>query len=335
MNLYNNLLREIACQFDIWKGATESEKDWKCRLIYSACGLMGYASSWDSNVLETPSIEHFKSRVSSVLDGYRTLDSDLQFAFCDSNELASEIYDIFIKSGSIYHLSHSICPPPLKVSQIGNIQLIRGQPIGAISFVSGLGTYQKSDISSTDIHAVLEMFQIDSIPLVDKWNEIISTANWNLLNNLTNVEYLNMDFSSRNAHYWNTRPDKDAAHSLLRIKTETGTMYYLYKKENERIYVSRLSEWQIDDFGIRNYSNACLAAHGSLPSITYQEDVNVIQFKPGYLLPPAENNFIKLYSWPTDYFNITSPFKPRKCSTEVFHIVSKVLAYRGFTFEKE
>lgn len=335
MNRYNNLLTHIAEQFNIWKGSAEEEIDWKCRLIYSVCGLMGYASSWDSTLQEYPSIEHFKSRVKSVFDSYISLYPEVQFKFCAPNVLADEIYDIYISSGAIYHLDHHIRPPSMKCCQVDDVTLTRGCPIDNIGFVSGLGTYQHDDIPFASGEDFFEMYQINTMSLSERWVSELDEAKWEILENPSGAEYLKMDFSKRNPQYWLDTPDEKASDSLMRIKTETGTMYYQYKFEGDRLYGRRLSEWKTANNGIRNYSNACLAAHNSLPSISYTEYGNLVRFKPGYLFPPIENSFVRLYSWPTDYITINSPFQARTCSPEVFHVIYKALSSIGYTFEKE
>lgn len=334
MNQYNKLLAQAAEQFDIWKGSAEEEKDWKCRLIYSICGLMGYASSWDSTLQETPSIEHYKSRIKSVFESYLSLYPEVRFKFCDSNTLVDEIYNISIAAGTIYHLDNHICPPPFKYCEVDGIKLTRGCPIDTIQAVSGIGTYQYDDISLDTSTSFFDMFQINATPLVEKWDQILEEAKWESFEVTADTEFLTMDFSRQNP-YWRGTPDKNAFDSLLRIKTETGTLYYLYKLENGRLYSSRLADWKTANNGIRAYSNACLAAHNVLPPITYQTDGTYVLFKPGYLLPPAENSFIKLYSWPTEFTNIDSPFQARKCTLEFFQVLIKTLSLKGYTFEKE
>lgn len=334
MNQYNKLLTQAAEQFDIWKGSAEEEKDWKCRLIYSICGLMGYASSWDSTLQETPSIEHYKTRIKSVFESYLSLYPEVRFTFCDPTALADEIYNISIAAGTIYHLDHHICPPPFKYCEVDGIILTRGCPIDNIKAVSGIGTYQHDDISLDTTTSFFEMFQINATPLVKRWTEILEEAKWESFEVTADTEFLTMDFSKRNP-YWRGTPDKNAVDSLMRIKTETGTLYYIYRYKDGRLYSSRLADWQIANNGIRSYSNACLAAHNVLPPITYQTDSNCVLFKPGYLLPPAENNFIKLYSWPTDYITIDSPFQARKCSPDVFQLIIKTLSSLGYSFKQE
>ena len=115
MKKYNGLLAEIAREFHIEQGKTESGERWKARIIYSLLGRMAYASLYDhlEEDEELPedksvSVSHFKRRISTLLDTYLRLYPEIRSTFPpESNELYGEIYDVYLKTG--------ICTtPPIK-----------------------------------------------------------------------------------------------------------------------------------------------------------------------------------------------------------------------------
>lgn len=77
MKKYNGLLAEIAREFHIEQGKTESGERWKARIIYSLLGRMAYASLNDhlEENEELPedqsiSVTHFKRRIITLLDTF-------------------------------------------------------------------------------------------------------------------------------------------------------------------------------------------------------------------------------------------------------------------------
>ena len=62
MDRYDGLLSKVAQQYNISKGTTEAEADWKARIIYSISGMMAYASLWDDSE-EPVSLVHLKRKI--------------------------------------------------------------------------------------------------------------------------------------------------------------------------------------------------------------------------------------------------------------------------------
>ena len=110
MKKYNGLLAEIAREFHIEQGKTESGERWKARIIYSLLGRMAYASLNDhlEENEELPedqsiSVTHFKRRISTLLDTYLHLYPEIRSTFPpESAELYGEIYDVYLKTSIIY-----------------------------------------------------------------------------------------------------------------------------------------------------------------------------------------------------------------------------------------
>ena len=75
MKKYNHLLEKVAEKLNIYCGNTETESNYKTRLIYSMLGRMAYASLWDTEEeYDFISLIHFTKRIETLaLQLYRTL----------------------------------------------------------------------------------------------------------------------------------------------------------------------------------------------------------------------------------------------------------------------
>ena len=71
-----------------------------------------------------------------------------------------------------------------------------------------------------------------------------------------------------------------------------------------------------------------------LPSIKYRINHSLVTVRPGYLLPPPELRFFKLYSWPININEFDDPFN-RIMQVDVFLGFKAYLESRGYVFEEE
>lgn len=337
MNKYNGLLSKIAHQYHILKGDQESDYEWKARLIYSICGMMAYASLWDST--EGPvSIVHLKNRVHSVITSYRSMYPELSESLLRyPEELADEISDQFRKTGIVYHCPNIIAPSIKREEAFNGILFQRGMSLDDISHVSGVGFYSMSD-SETSSEAVKEMFGLEMQDLKTLWKNTISEASWSTGIELDyNTQYLRLKppYTQR---YWVEWLDRSGVVSILRSGMKGSELYYLYRYMNERLEVSPLKEWQVkscdkeERHNYRALACACLSTYGTLPPIEYLEDGPLVHVRLGYLLPPRELGFLKLFSWPDTCSRLPCDFK-RQISSEVFSAIKDLLSETGYEFK--
>ena len=120
----------------------------------------------------------------------------------------------------------------------------------------------------------------------------------------------------------------------MRSGMKGAQIYYLYQYDGKDFFVHQLPEWQTADSAYRSLSNACLYVNGVLPPVRYRIDGDTIRVRQNYLLPPAELNLIKLYSWPENYGNVTGMFN-RIMDRDVFEMIKDILSLQGYQFEKE
>lgn len=108
--------------------------------------------------------------------------------------------------------------------------------------------------------------------------------------------------------------------------------YFLYSWEDE-MRLSPLPAWQTIEGSYRSLANGCLYAKGNLPKTQYEIRGNIVEWRVKYLYPPAESDFLRLYSWPLRYTNLPSPFT-RIVSKEVFFPLKGIFESIGYEFEE-
>ena len=335
MNKYGGLLKTIAAEYEIIKGISESESHWKARTVFSLLGQMGLSSLYDEYPEETVSIIHFKTRIKEILKAYLELfQDDLNSVFLvDENDFAEEIYDVYLKTGHFYHKNFNIRCAMECSSAYHGIELLRGYSPEIKHKVGGLGNYRKTN-REDDPDSVVRMFQLSEDDLETRWNNLIANiTEWRKTQPGTNTEYLRMEppFTSS---YWINRPYKNKGISIMRSGMRGAQIYHLYQYDGKDFLVHQLPDWQTADSEYLNLSNACLYVNGVLPPVRYHNDGDTIRVRQNYLLPPAELNLIKLYSWPDNFGNITSPFN-RIMNRDVFEMIKAILSLQGYQFEKE
>lgn len=334
MKKYGGLLERISYSYSIKKGNNESIDKYKARLIYSVCGLMGYASLWDESDDGDVSVAHVKSRIKNIYHCYKEMYPEIDNVLkCSEDELADEIYDVFSKTGVIYHLPHKISRAMYSEAGYGTILFQRGMAFGLIERVSGLGVYSKikPDTNTIDIR---RMFGLNELSLNEVWSSIISRARWIPMSvKSQEIEFLRIDppFS---LGYWTKEPASGAKYSMLRLTNEYSKLYYLYKKDHKGIKASQLMNWQTSDRSYLFLSNACLSSYGKLAPIRYRHDGALVLITLDYLLPPRELNFLKLYSWPVEFETGKLDFR-RSCTSIVFQAIKEILASQGYCFKEE
>lgn len=355
---YNGLLEKIDNELHIEKGEHEKENDWCGRVIYSVAARMGYASLWDiqediqadettDDNIDSVSITHFKRRIQHIIKTYLKLYPEVNFLFPsielqDDEDVTSpkrktlvkELLDIFLSTGCMYHFQKRILPCMPKAARLGNVILTRGFTIDMPQRVSGAGTYiDENEKVSFSLEDPINLFHLEKNTLENYWQQLIEDRTWRDWEGDKNLlEYLRMNrpFTGK---YWVNGPDKSGKISLARAKEAGTALYYLYRFDGQRMEVSSLPSWMIEEHRYRDISNACLFHYDALPPTRYQIDGNVVKIKLGYLYPVAELNLLKLYSWPLRYTGFPSDFK-RIMDKRVFLGFKQLLGERGFQFEE-
>ena len=145
--------------------------------------------------------------------------------------------------------------------------------------------------------------------------------------------------------YWKQTPDKDGRISLARYG-EPSKVYAFYRYCNGQYQQKAIPAWKTQDFS-HSYPgsygeharimSALLKSYDMLPPVRVSSAGDLVDIKIGYRLPPSEEDFFKLYSWPVRYnFPIRSPqIFTRRMAKEVYPVFRHVLESIGYCFAEE
>lgn len=336
MKQYFGLLNTVAQEYNIPKGIQEPEIAWKARVIYSLLGQTGYSSLWDiQEDLQPASIVHFKNRIEDVLKSLLCMYPEMSSIFSgEHSKLSTEIYNLMSHTGYIYHKPNRIVAAIRKETIGTACVFLRGQAISEKRWLSGIGGYlpiAKTEAATSE--SVFRMFRLQEESLTSVWKNITSGLKWEKSTEELKLQYLRIAPPFKYG-YWTDSPDLSGAISLARVGFAENYMYFLYMTEGRSQLLSQLPNWMMEGHGSRVVSNACLANRGTLPPTTYHIDGSIVSLYLGYLLPPAELNLIKLYSWPTTYIDLPHDFR-RVMSLAVFEDLKEVLETIGYQFKED
>ena len=344
MNQYDGLMKQISSEFHISKGEREKEDSWKARIIYSLLGQIALSSLFDSSEYifsgqeqpESVSEIQMKNKISEILNSYKCIYPEIRpLLTLEATDLYTEIKDVYIKTGIVYHEPYRIVMAAKTYADCGGIRFTRGYPLEAAQKISGLGTYQSSKpVDQNDnVSMLTDMFQLNELPLLKQWEVLISQAQWhNVVLEDHNTEYLLMDPPFTRG-YWGTRPNSSGKISILRIGLPGSLIYYLYYYQDGQLFVSQLPGWQCEEHEYRMLSNACLRTYNTLPHTKYEYDGDIVHMRFEYLPPPAELNLWRLYTWPESMLSLPSDFN-RICVRDVFEVLRSVMETKGYMFEE-
>lgn len=308
--------------------------DWVCRVVYSVAGLMALASLWDYTEDGSVSIQHFKSRARRIFDAYEGVYPEIAPLFPrDKVNLIEEIYSTYLRNGFFYHSAYQISPAAPASGGNGDLTLYRGVSPDLRPFMSGLGFYSVQ--SSTSNRTISSIFGLQKQSLGSYLEELLAHCEWEQIEWPDNTEFLRINPPFKWG-YWQQIPEKGDRISLARYG-EPNKIFAFYRYSNGMFLSTPIPEWRIRDYFSNESGNygeyrriavSLLEKYGTLPKIETKAREGLIEIKLGYRLPPSEENFFKLYSWPLQY-DFTSKMP------QVFTRVMTRQIYPMFKYEME
>ena len=304
------------------------------RVVYSAIGQLALASLFDVQEDNAPiSITHFKRRIENLFNSYLSMYPEMKSTFSISaDELSDEMYDIFVKTGCIYHSPNRITSSAFKVGANRDTQFFRGAPLNKSLFRSGLGAYLPvSDGKGHD--PISSVYGVSLESLSEQWRSLSRAITWSSTTFSSKVEYLRTEPPFSRGYFKDT-PDKSGKISLLRTGLPGSYIYFFYRYVDGKTATSQIPAWLVDNYEYRRISNCCLYSMGSLPPSCYHIDGEIVCLRLQYLFPPAEQNMLRLYSWPKSYVSPFSGFN-RILSKPVFLAIKAEYEKIGYQFVEE
>ena len=342
MNIKEELIFAVQNQLNI---QSTHDSSGLCRAIYSASGKMALASLWDQ--LEDSdfiSIQHFKSRISQILTSFISIYPVAEKNFPkDLSALINDIYEIYRRNGFFYHANYRLTPAPLKQACSEGCTLFRGLPPNGYGAMSGLGLYS-TEIKGPLGQTISDLFELQTQPLLDYLQNIWESGEWKETDWPDDTQFLRMKppFSRG---YWQEAPEKTDRISLAHYGSP-NKFYVFYRYWNDRFQEKAIPSWRVCDFRsagntgygeYRRIANALLKKEGQLPPILAVRSPSFVQLKLGYRLPPTEEDFFMLYSWPVHY--MASSEAPqvfhREMAPAVYPVFKKHLESLGYQILEE
>lgn len=337
----NDLIQSIAKELNIH---ISPGYEWLCQAVYSVAGQMALASLWDyQEDSNTVSIQHFKERANQILCAYESIFPEISAHFPgEKKDLVNEIYTIYLRSGYLYHSAYQISPAAPSSAGISGVMLQRGFLPENRLYMSGLGFYSMQE--SVADRTIANLFGLQEQSFEEYLQDLLSTSDWEPIVWPESTEFLRLDppFSRG---YWKQEPDKDNRISLARYG-EPSKLYAFYRYSNGEFQQKQIPEWRVRDWFFNNIQSfgeyrriaiALLKQYETLPTINTRVENGLVTIKLGYRLPPSEETFFKLYSWPLLYdfsSNLPQVFT-RKMSNECFPAFRHVLEGIGYNFTEE
>ncbi len=331
------LISSIRSQLNIPKS---EGNEWIYQTVYSLAGRMALASLWDSNgENNSVSVQHFKDRIEQILSAYESIYPEISpFLPMDKAELIDEIYFIYLRSGHFYHAQYKISPAAAVCAGYGDVTLHRGHAPDAQLYMSGLGFYSIQNHATEK--TIAEMFGLQSQTFEDYLSDLLEKGDWSEIDWPESCEFLRTSppFS---AGYWQQKPDENHRISLARFG-KARNQFVFYRFEHGAYYQKSIPDWRIrDDFDDRNFGEyrriviALLKRYDSLPAIKAKLNDNLVEIQLAYRLPPSEEDFFKLYSWPVQYKGLSSQKFKRKMTKKIYSVFRHELEAMGYRFLEE
>lgn len=336
--LQSDLLKRVSQELNITRSPSENKLIWQRRLLYSIAGRWALASLWDrkTNKSESVSVEHFKDKIKSLFHACFLLYPDTvpeQSIETFEEFYANEIYERYRQTGYFYYASGALQSAIQSCSQYQQIQFLRGIAPGEECMMSGLGLYRIRTSHGNNSQSIENHFFLQQMSLSQWFTRLLQQhRSWEVFTAPEGTQYLRTKSPFFHG-YWQENADKDEKISLARYG-EHDQIYSLYRWQKGRFWHSELPLWRTASGEYLRIAAAILQERGSLPKMIIQQDGVLIKLKIQYKLPPAEENFLKLCSWPVSFCCKDENFV-RVISSDIYPLIKKTMANLAYQVKEE
>lgn len=334
-------------------------------LFYSAAARVALCSIWDGcdNDCGQQTVEHFKNKLVESLYAYAASFAPFRKALDLVNsdrlrDVAEELFQTYWQTGNFCRCSsekaHRIMAVPPRASDCEGVSFLRGVVPGQTVRMSGAGCYRAGGDGS--VEDACRFFGFGEPVSTDLLGAVASTLAWKPLPRVEYVEFLNTSIRPGRRSYWDAGYcDHDGLPSLARYGQKGTETYVVYRcSGTEDVEMAVLPAWRCDhpwgcgvtaDYTTKEYlrlAASALSARGNLPKISYAVRARLVHVKLGYLLPVAEENFFRLYSWPENFSGVGLPVRignenfdqqtDRIMTADLFRAFRRMMEHQGYTF---
>lgn len=321
------LASEIASDLQMERDAHEKLSDWYSRVAYSALGKIALASLWDitDDQVDSISTDYFKQNIGKHVVAFNHL-FELNFY---REKASSVLLKMYLQGGLMYQKGNRLVPSMEKKIIFKNIELIRTSALNKNPRMSGFGFYRnvKAGNNKTDIDDVMKFCGITNNSLEQIYKDLEVQADWSQVEQYKKkLRFL--DENSQELQWSRSiNEQKSGPHEFSLLKNGKGN-YQLYFINGEKIYISSL-ELSLYNNSERKLADSIMQREGKLPKIKYVINKKFAKVKLVRELPPKEQLFFNMYSWPTD-----SMFEKNQgmMTIEIFLLFHKMLTNLGYKF---
>lgn len=326
-----SFLNEIGRQLKLGQGKWESKNTYASRVIFSAVSRIFLTALWDrTDKIGEVSVTHVKQRTKQQWNVFKKLFPEILTDECDLDKLTEGLYDVYMQNGFFYHCKDYIIPAVNKYCHTRNLCLLRGSFLDQPVIMSGMGLFQKELRMLDSWDEVAEVFQLSG-NIIDAWHQVLRTARWKETKLTDKISFARLKGNFYYG-YWQNTPDRSGEISLLKQESPSS-IYYLYRFIGKNMQIAELSSWRTSKGGIFNLLNGLLNQRGSLPAIHYSVRKEIVEINLGYLLPPRELSFYRLYSWPNELKEYRNDFH-RIMQVDFFLAFKKIMESKGYEFKE-
>ena len=287
------LLVKIADDLCIAKEQDEADETWKRRVFYSVTGLQMLSSLYDFDDDMSFGDEVSDNTVSMQHVLHRG--KNLAEIFGENSFDADRVRELYIQNGFMLYKNNRLAYPKTTFAEAEGMFLARGLPPWKAKKVSGLGMMtQKASVAAVRVE---DMFNIERSSIGDWFDKFINTISWEKVDCLPqDVEWLNIS-EKPTIGYWLSKPPQ-RGFSLCRTKSKVVKDYNLLRV-SDGVARCPLPTWRVENGEYYRIAIALRVLNNNAPTVMFKKQKHTVTAKFDYLLPPAEQNFIELFSWNT------------------------------------
>lgn len=328
--------------------------------LYSVVCMNGLMSLHDNDIVESKegnlkqgngevSVQHLKIRIADIisrlesasknevnLDFFEGTNSNNEDYVVDSEVsskvLVESIYNLYDKAGFFYHKPNKVKPSITKKATVGNVCFVRSSIYNPCYKMSGAGIYTKTEVLDNnmfEIDIVQDLFGLQKVSCIELYETVLKESSFKdfTFSGKSYLSYLSLKTKSK---YWSNQ-DEFSSDDVKLVREEINGFhkYFLAKKLGNNVKYYPLGDHFKKGLEYIPLARAILEQKGILQPISYEIKQKFAFIHLGYLLPPSEQTFFELYSWP-----INSSAFNRIMHIDVFYAFKNVLERTGYIFTK-
>jgi len=339
----NAVLGRMAGDLNIRRGNKEDKLSWRCRVAYSVAVKRGLDALWEKGEGEaqdgTVPLVHITQTIKQVLQAFYMLSPDMEEVALNlqghlraNQSVEAVLGELLQKGGCFYHCPYRAAPATLAMAELAGTVFLRGLPSENTRCMSGGGMYVEAPVDGRpeDVAQMFGLQKVMSYVDLERFEDSLPEVQ---REKMEDWEFLNLDITRNNREYWRDKPDKGVL-SLARKKREAEQSVVLYRYDGRGFICRPLPEFFNSETHYLTFAVALLSQKHALPPIVVEDDGPLISLRVGYLFPPAEETFFRLYSWP-DMVWKRNPYFSRVMARPVYEAFHRLMTSLGYTFLEE